>query len=271
MKVDRVRTIGLPLGVRVLQYEDSDVKKALETPANLAIVTDIINKYLRQKDALVDFRDDLLSVLTQDIGFKMLTTTTKVDGKDVTVPDEKPGEYLDRLVASLISGEFSHAKLPVSGADNKSKETSIYNAFQALADLLGDVDAKNVEVKRDEKTGRLLTPGFAYKLDIARPERKSAKPKTPPDYAIEGATSIINNGSEAKWAEKFTKGFTDAQGVKIDPIAFQPFDVKPAKGADAATVEATRQSNILALAWAIAEKESQVREKTKAKKLAEFA
>lgn len=270
MKVERVRTIGLPLGVRVLQYEDADIKKSLETPANLTIVTDIINKYLRQKDALVEFRDDLLSVLTDVIGFKMLTVTTKVDGKDVITPDEKPGEYLDRLTAALISGEFSHARLPVTGADNKAKETSVYNAFQAIADTLGDVDAKGVAIPVDPATKKRTAAGFAYKLDIARPERVS-KPKTPPEYAVTGATSIINNGSEGKWAEKFTKGFKDAQGVTIDPIAFQPFDVKPAKDATPAEVEAVRAANILALAWAITEKEAQVREKTAAKKLAEFA
>lgn len=270
MKVERIRTIGLPLGVRVLQYEDADVKKVLENPTNLTIVTDIINKYLRQKDALVEFRDDLVTLLTDDIGFKMLTETVKENGKDVTVPAEKPGEYLDRLVVALIDGTFTHAKLPVSGADKAAKEKSVYNAFQALADTLGDVDAKGAPIPVDATTKKRTAPGFAYKLDIARPERTS-KPKTPPDYAIEGATSIINNGSEKKWAEKFTKGFTDAQGVIIDPIAFQPFDVKPAKGADAAATEAVRQQNIINLAWAIAEKEAQVREKTKAKKLAEFA
>lgn len=271
MKVDRIRTIKLPLGIRVLQYEDADVRKLLEVPANLTLVTDIINKYCRQKDALVEFRDDLTVALIEDIKFPMEMETVKVDGKDVKQPAETPGEHLIRFISALIKGEFVHPKFPVTGADNNAKEASVYAALQTFADTMGDTDIKGVAIPRDEKTGRLTAPGYSYRLDIARPERKPGKAKTPPDYAIEGATSIINNGSEAKWAEKFTKGFKDAQGVTIDPIAFQPFDTKAPKGADAAAVEAVRQTNITNLAWAIAEKEAQVREKTKAKKMLEFA
>lgn len=271
MKVSRVRTIGLPSGIRCLQYEEADITKALTVPANLVIVTDIINKYLRQKDALVDFRDDLITTLTDVIKFPMLVETVKEDGKDVTVPAEKPGEYLDRMVVALVKGEFTHPKFPVSGADNKAKEASVYSALQAIADTLGDVDEKGAAVARDPKSGRLLAPGFAYKLDIARPERKPGKAKTPPDYAVEAAQNIINNKSEAKWAEKFTKGFVDANKVTIDPISFESFVTVPKPGATAQEVEACRALNITNLAWAIAEKEAQVREKTKAKKLAEFA
>lgn len=269
MKVEYVSTLGLPKGVRVMQYEEADVKKLLETPANLIVLTDILNKYLRQKDALVDARADLDTLLLEDVKFPTLKTTVKEEGKDVEVRNEKPGQYLDRLCDALVKGTFSHARLPVTGTEPKAKESSVYNALQAIMDTLGDVTTDGTAIKRDEKTGRLTAPGYAYRLDITRPERTS-KPKTPPDYALEGATQIITKGSEAKWAEKFAKGFTDANGVVIDPIVHEPFNVKAEKGATAEAVEAVKQKNIVALAWAIASKEQQVREKTKSKKLAEF-
>jgi hypothetical protein len=252
-----------------MQYEESEIKKALEVPANLVLLTDMCNKYLRQKDALVDARNDLDTMLVEDIKFPTLTEVVKEDGKDVTVRAEKPGQYLNRLVDALVKGTFSHPKLPVTGTDPKAKEASVYTALQALMDTLGDVTTDGTAIKRDEKTGRLTAPGYAYRLDMARPERVS-KPKTPPDYALEGATQIITKGSESKWKEKFAKGFTDANGVVIDPIAHEAFDVKPAKGATVEETEKVKQSNILALAWAITAKEQQVREKTKSKTLAEF-
>lgn len=269
MKVEYISTLGLPKGVRVQQYEEAEVKKLLDTPNNLVIVTDIVNKYLRQKDALVDARNDLDTLLLEDIKFPTLTEKVKEDGKEVEVRKEKPGQYIDRLVEALIKGTFNHPKLPVTGTDPKSKEASIYNALQALMDTLGDVDTAGAAIKRDDKTGRLTAPGYAYRLDIARPERTS-KPKNPPEYAVVGATQIIAKGSESKWAEKFAKGFTDANGVAIDPIVHEAFNVKPAKGASVEEVEKIKQSNITALAWAIAAKEQQVREKTKSKTLAEF-
>jgi len=269
MKVAYISTLGLPKGVRVQQYEESEIKKLLDTPANLVIVADIVNKYLRQKDALVDARYDLDTLLLEDIKFPTIMETVKEDGKDVSVRKEKPGEYLDRLVVALVKGEFTHPKLPVTGTDPKSKEASVYTALQALMDTLGDTDAAGNAIKRDEKTGRLTAPGFAYRLDIARPERTS-KPKNPPEYAVTGATQIIAKGSEGKWKAKFATGFTDANGVVIDPIVHEAFDVKAPKGATTEEVEKIKASNITALAWAIAAKEQQVREKTKSKTLAEF-
>lgn len=255
--------------MRCLQYEESDVVKAMTVPANVIIVTDIINKYLRQKDALVAFRDDLDDYLLNVVKFPTTTETVKVDGKDVVERNEKPGQYLDRLVAALVKGEFTHPKLPVSGADPKAKEASVYKALQAIADTLGDTDSNGKPVTVDPTTKAESAPRFSYILDISRPERVS-KPKTPPDYAIEGATQIINNKAESKWAEKFKTGFKDAKGIQIDPIVHEPFNVVALKGATAEVVESTRKANILALAWAIAAKEQQVREKTKTEKLAEF-
>lgn len=274
MKLARVKTLGLPEGVRIFQYEEADVTKALkDSPKNLEIVTDIINKYLRQKDALVAARDDLDTYLTDVVKFPTLTKTEKVDGKDVTTRDEKPGEYLDRLVAALIKGEFSHKEFKVEGADNAAKEKSIYKSLQAIVDKLGEVDKDQKKIEVDEK-GNQKNPAqvrYAYLLDISRPERVS-KPKTPPEYAIQGATQIINGGAERvkAWIEKFAKGFKDPKGIQIDPITHAAFDVQAPKGATAEEAEKVKQSNITALAWAIAEKEAQVREKTKTQTLAEF-
>lgn len=276
MKVAYVETLGLPKGVRCLQYEEKDVLELLKDPAKVTIIADVLNKYERQKSALVDFRDDLDTHLREVVKFPTKTKKVKVDNKEVEERDEKPQVYLNRFIAAAIKGEVKAPGLTVTGANDEQKEASVYNWLQSIADTMGDTNEKGeaIVTKTDEATKAVTVvngPRYSYRLDISRPPRQS-KPKTPPDYAIEGATKIINNGaaSVTKWKEKFAKGFTDANGVAIDPIVHDPFDVAPPKGATAEQVEATKQANIKALAWAIAAKETQVREKTKAQKLAEF-
>jgi hypothetical protein len=266
MKVAYVDSMGLPNGFRVLQYEDAEIAKIaklVSNPEQLTALTDIINKYCRQKDALVDGRDDLLTALQQDLSFKLKTKVVKEDGEDVEVPAEKPAQYLERFVTAVMKGEFKHARFKVDAAANdEQKEAAVYTALQTLADECGDTDAEGKSIGRDEKTGRLLTKGFAYRLDITRPERKASKPKTPPKYAIEGATSIINAKNEKVWLDRFTKGYTDPNGIVIDTISYLPFDSKAPADSKPEDVERVRNTNITNLAYAIVAKVEQVRAKT---------
>lgn len=264
MKTEYIRSQGLLKGFRVTMWEDREVKEMLSDPAKLTIVTDAMNKYYRQKDALVDGRFDLVSALQKATGVGFLMKTVKVDGKDTSVPDETEGEYLARLYKEATTDPESvfASKLKVTGQSVEQREASLDQILQRFADACGDTTSDGKPVARDAKTGELTGPGYSYKLDMTRPERKAGKPKTPPQYAIEGATNIINNHAEAKWIDRWTKGYKNSLGIVIDPIAFEPFNVQPPKNAKPEEVEAVRQQNITNLAWAIADDKGQVLAKT---------
>lgn len=252
MKVEYVDSLGLPKGFRVKQYEDADIAKLTQDPKWLAFITNACNKYERQKDALVRARSDISKLIIK-AGFVRKATTATVDGKEVTTFDWTEGKHISNFIEALITGTLAHPK--VTAKNEEQREAEAYNVLQALADQCGEVHEDG------EKKGQLKESPPCYVLDLSTPERVS-KPKTPSKRAVEGATNIINKGNEAKWIERFAKGYTNANGIVIDPIVHEPFNVKPAKNATPEEVEKVRQSNITALAWAITEDMEQVREKT---------
>lgn len=261
MKAEYINSQVLPAkaGVRgflIKQYEDADVKALCSVPGELALVTDAINKYLRQKTALVQSRTDISDKIGA-LGFPRKVKTVMVDDEPVETPDETEAKYIGRFIAALVAGEFKHKA--VKAAAPEQREVEAYAVLQSLADLCGDTD--------DDGKPKETPP--CYVLDIHTPERVS-KPKTPTKKAIENATNIINNKSEKKWIERFTKGYNSPTGGPIPPIPFKEFTTVAPKGATAEEVEAVRQQNITHLAWAIMGVEEAARRNQEAEKAKEF-
>jgi len=248
MKLTYVNSLGLPKGFRVKEYET--IAEIVKDAGSETAVVEAVNKYLRQKSALVAGRDDLAGLIEETYAFKPILKTIKKDGKDVEVWDETEGKYIERFIASVVSGKFTAKGLTLTGNDEQ-KEAAIYAELQKLADKCGDVD----------KDGKPLSEPAAYVLDIRTPER-SSKPKKLPQYAIDGATNIINNKAEAKWVKRWTEGYTNSNSVKIDPLSFDSFVAKAPANATPEQVETVRQQNIKNLAAAIVADREQVLAKT---------
>jgi hypothetical protein len=266
MKIEYVETQWpLPKGFRIAQYEDSDIVTALKDPAKVTMVTDVINKYLRQKDALVDGRKQLVALIETTTSFARKMTTVVVDGKPTEAPDETDGPYFQRFLTAATAGNVKEVKVNPA-LNEEQREAEVYSWLQKLADKCGDVDQAGAEVKWNDDN----TPGanaYAFKLDMTRPPKAPGKPKTPPKYAMDGATNIINNKSEAGWIKKFAEGFTAKTGEKIVPIKHESFTTSVPTGATPEQAESIRKANIAALAWAITDVEDQKR----AQRVADYA
>lgn len=249
MKVGYVKCLGLPLGVRVKQYEASDVVALTKEPKNLERIAEVINLYFRQKDAQVAARDDLATKIHELTKFPPRMEDIIKDGKKVGEAwADTEGEYIDRFVTAVVKKQYEHDSLKaITGTNEEQREASVAQFLQKLADTLGETDDKGVALE---------TPP-CYVLDIARKERIS-KPKTPAKWALEAAAGIINNKNEAKWVTNFTKGRKTAQGIVVDPFAFKPFQAVAPAGAKPEEVEAVRQENITNLAWNLMEDKRQV-------------
>lgn len=253
-------SLGLPQGFRVNIYETAEIVELVKDPKKLALVTNVVNMYLGQKDVLVWGRGDLVHAMQIKTSLPRATKKeTNDEGVERVVFAETEAQYKERFVAEAVKGNVKEVKVdPAQDAD--AREKAVYAFLQNLANQCGDFDEKGNPVPRD-KDDWLTAPAFAYKLDVTRPE-KSSKPKTAPKYALEGASNIIDKGGEKSvkaWIEKLSKGFTAKTGEKITPIAFAPFDTKPAAGATPEAVEAIRQTNLNNLAMAIVDVEEQKR------------
>jgi len=236
---------------RIVEFEDSDILSLVQDPTKLARVTDCVNADRRQKVALVEARYDLSQKLNNDYGFKMLMETVKKDGEDVEVPAETEGKHIQRFVDALVDGTASPSGWTKPSGDAKVVENAAYAFLQTIANTCGDKT-------HDGKP--------CYILDINKAIRKPGVGLLP-KYAKDAATNIINNGSQAKWAEKFTNGYTSGSGIAIDPIAFEAFDVVPPADASPADKQAILDRNIRNLARCIVE----VRRQEEAKRAPEFA
>jgi hypothetical protein len=259
MQVSYIRSQGLLRGFRVKQYEDHEIAKLAADSTTLRLVTDCVNKDRRQKVCLVDARSQFLDKLCKLTGYVRPTTTATVEGEAVETLANTEGKDIDAIRAQLTAGTLKHAS--VSGKTNEEREPQVETLLQNIADSCGDTD----------DTGKPLETPPCFVCDVRKAERAPAKPKEPNKRAIANATNIINNGSEEKWVTKFTKGYTSPTGGAIPPISFLPFTTKPAKGADAAAVEAVRQTNIKNLAFAIMAVEEHARRNQEAEKAKEFA
>lgn len=226
-----VESMGLPKGVPTQQYSEDAAGlseaiadlKGTKLPANAtpeSIIVGVCNKYSRQKDALVDYRDWLWTTIkarTQWTGFK--TEKVKQGDKEVTVEAEPEQKNINRFVAQLVDGTFSHKEFNLAGITNEEqREAAVWSVLQAWTDAAAKTQDKvndKGEVTGTEPlpTGRLSR----WAVDLSVPERKS-KPKTPPEYATKAAESIFadvdKNGAPKKtklatrlehWFSEFTK------------------------------------------------------------------
>lgn len=236
--------------VRVIEYEDSDIA-ALVAAGKISELTTAINADRRQKVALVDFRADLSDKI-EALGFKRKTETVTKDGKSEEQPAETEGDQIGRFVDALATGTFPVTDFTLPSGDDKVKETAALAYLQKLAFTCGD--------KKD------VDGNPCYELDVNRPVSTSAGKNLIPKWAMEAATNIIKNGSQAKWVGNFTNGYTSASGVAIDPIAFDSFVAVAPDGSTPEAIQAVLDQNIKNLAKAI----KAVRAQEDAKRAPEF-
>jgi hypothetical protein len=249
----KLNKAGTQLGItfNVIEFEDSDILGFIQDPTKVTRVTDCVNADRRQKVALVEGRSDL-SEKIDTLGFTRKTKQVTKDGETVTVPAETEGEHIDRFTASLADGSFTTPGFNKPSGDAKTAQKAAEAFLQSIADTCGDkVDAEGKP---------------CYVLDITKAIRKPGTGLVP-KWAMAGATQIITNGSQQKWAEKFTTGYTSGSGVAIDPIAFENFQVVPAHHLPPDEKQAVLHRNTINLAKALIEQ----RRQEDAKRAPEFA
>lgn len=219
-------SLSLPKGVPCSVFSTIE---ELDTQAGVKGQTlKLANLYLRQKGCLVDGRDYLAEQVMTLSKFPMKTKKVDVKDKDGKVtgqkdePTETEGEYIKRLRASVAKGDLKIEG--VTGATPEALAAAELAWEQTILDKHGPFVA---DAKAAERTG---------------------KAKNPPQYAMNGATAIIEKGGAAsvkKWITTF----------KTEGISYLPFDTAPAKDADDATKAAVLATNKTNLAWAIKARE----------------
>lgn len=259
MEVKSVRSLGLPKGVPVNQFTTMAEATKHHKNGELGIL-DVINKYGRQKDSLVNARDWLSGVVDKTLSFPVWDKKTKKPllGTDKDEP-ETESSHIERFVDGVVSGKVSVPAVTLSdevtppvpikaftpvGKDDKEKTASVWIYLQSLVDAHAP-----------------------WSFDLNAATRVGGKAKNPPKFALDGATSIFSGGDKkiAEFTKKFTEGYKRADGIVIDGFAFAPFNTVAPAGANAADVEKVRQTNLTNLAWAIVTAEEQVRAKSAAK------
>lgn len=206
MKTVYAPSLSLPKGVPCSVFESIE---ELETQAGVKGKTlELANLYLRQKGCLVDGRDFLATAILEKSKFPPKTKNVEVKDKEGKVTGTKEewteteGEYIKRFRAALAKKEIR-----VTGVTGEGE--ALINAGLAWEQSLLDAHGPFVaDAKAAERTG---------------------KTKTPPQYALNAAKSIIGNKSENKWIATFKK-----EGIEHGDFV----------GGDEA-------SNITALAWAV--------------------
>jgi len=222
MRVETVDSLGIGDLLEIAVYNsiaDIDADGGPNTALTLA------NMYMRQKGGLVEGRDVVVKELIKRSGFGWDPTKEKektVDGKTVKYNSETEGQWMARFKPAVLAG-----KAKLDGTSYKD-EASLDAAITAISRAVGPF------------------------IVSAKKSVKEAKAKTPPDYALNGAESIIKNGSQAKWKDILSK--PDAK-LGIPAIVFNDFTKPYPAGADAAAKAAVDTENKLNLAWAIKARE----------------
>lgn len=252
MKLTQAKT-RLGVTFPYLGYEPDDVLTLTQEPAKLSRITEILNLWLGNKTVSVDATDSLAEAI-ENLGFVRKTETVEKDGEQVEVPTEEHdtnGKFIGCATDALVTGEWTPSGFTLPSGDENHKRKAALAYLQSLANTCGtsEHDGQKCFVPSLERTARKGGLGIL------------------PKWALAGATQIINNGSQAKWHEKFTSGYTSASGVAIDPIEHDDFQVKAAHNASADEKEATHQQNVKRLAKCLVEQ----RRQEEAKRAGEFA
>lgn len=252
MRVDLIDSMSLPKGVPVAQYQKldealTDVKKTKLQPGTTPedVVVGVLNKYARQKDCLVDFRDWLWTTIKARTGWTgYKTEQVKQGDKMVTVEAEPEQKSINRFVAQLVDGSFTHKDFNLTGITNEEqREAAVWAVFQAWTDAASKTIDKYND-KGDLVGTEPLPAGqlSRWQVDISIPERKS-KPKTPPEYATKNAESV--------WSDTDKTGKPKAKSLKdrlqgwFDTFTKKGFDFPDFR--DTTNPEAAKVN----LAWAI--------------------
>jgi hypothetical protein len=255
MQVKKIRCLSLPEGVPVPHLDTwAEVKEHFGGDELRAV--DVLNKYGRQKDSLVNAREflstvvDAVSPVVEDgktyngFAFPLWDRKTKAPLKkdDEKASPETDADHLNRFCEAVATGTHQVKGFTPTGADDEKKIESVWGLLQKVIDQHGP-----------------------FPFDLKQATKAGGKPKNPPKYAIAAATNIINGGAARvkDWTAKFTNGYESKGYGFVEPITFKPFDQAAPKGATPEQVEAVRQSNITNLAWAIAAVEDQKRENAK--------
>jgi hypothetical protein len=225
--------------VRIIEYEDADII-SLVNGGKTSEITIAVNADRRQKEALVQFRKDLLARII-NLGFKIEVENVVKDGETIEVPKNTEGAEIGRFIDALTTGELTPDGFTLPSGDDKVKEIAAYAFLQTLALSCGD-----------EKTPDGLP---CYVLDVSRPVRTSTSSNLLPKWTLEAATKILAGPNVASWKAKFANGFTSPKGIVIDPIVVASFD---SPGNDEATITNNRK----ALARGLVEYDKQERAKT---------
>jgi hypothetical protein len=236
--------------VRIKEYEDADIV-ALVGSGKVEEVTIAVNADRRQKEALVNFRKDLVEKI-EALGYKRPVESVEKDGKTVETPTNTEGEDIKLFVDGLTTGNITVTGFERPSGDDKVQETAALAFLQTLAFQCGD--------EKDESGNP------CYVLDVTRPVSTPGAKGAIPKWAMEAAGNIIKNNSTAKWITNFTNGYTSASGIVIDPIPFESFVQHAHAHATPEEKEALHQSNIKRLAAAI----QAVRKQEDAKRAPEF-
>jgi hypothetical protein len=170
-------TLGLPQGAKVVQFET--LKEIIASAGNGDIgeakVVNIVNLYLRQKDATVKFRAALAKRLAEVYAYPRKTKTVGEGDAKKQVPSEPEAEYINRFIEDSVAG-----KVP----------------------KFGKVDSEEAALQKLQKDADAVGP---FTLSAATPVRQPGKSAKLPKYATDGAKKIIANGATAKWKATFKK------------------------------------------------------------------
>lgn len=234
MYSETVESLGIEDLIEVGLYNtaaDIDADGGPGTAGRLA------NLYMRQKGSLVRGRRAIVAKLIEltQFGWDPAKKKTKtVEGKSVEYNSETEGEWMTR---------FKKAALQPGGPTIPGFTITDEGTFEAAV----------ISVSR--QLGPFLVS--------AKAAVREAKEKTPPEYALNGAKSIIANGSQQKWVDTFTKGDKLAGPVQFKSFVQTPQSGEVAEAYDIAgasvTMLPTEHANLINLAWAIKAREDDKR------------
>lgn len=255
MKTKYAPSLGLPSGLPVRIFETIE---EFDTAAGVkGKALEYANSYGTQKGSLVDGRDWLHGLLTTGHASSEadeLAVVGQKDDKGNAVAAAKSIKVSYKVTDATLAGQNGlfgpdpkkNKTVQVKDKDGKVTGTKVENTetegeyikrFRSAV-LSGGIVIKGVAADKDAELAweQSLVDQFGFFSFDPKKAERTGKAKTPPQYAMNGATAIIEKGgaeSVKKWIRTFTK----------EGIPFQPFDTDDAV------------KNKLNLAWAIKARE----------------
>lgn len=284
MKLTHANT-QLGITFKVVEFQDVDVLEMVKDATKLARITDCANADRRQKVALVDARFDLAQLIgtgtepdgtpiegvTGTLGFKREVKNFTKNNETVYAWGETENDFINRFVDAIADGSFTVEGYNPATGDAKVKDTHARKFLQSLADTCGDQKFTGLAENPAGPEHPLLTVTdvATYILDITKTERKSAGPGIP-KWALETADLIITKGLAEQSRAKHLAGYTNSNGIAIDPIVCGELQVAHPHHTPEEK-EAVHQANRKTVAKWCAEARRQENEKRQKDAVADFA